>query len=487
MHLAAWFDVWNRWPRSVRLASLSVPAAIVIVSIIIAAAAHPQRVPLFSSALHAEQLSEVEERLAGWNVPFTPVSDNVLVQANRRGDLLLRLSLAGVPHAHVESSGDLLSKIGALTPQEVIDAQTRAGLADDIQLALRGIDGVADAKIIVAPAKPAYFADETARDASASVRLRLQPGTRLSSNAVDGIRAFVAASVAGLDSRRVTIVDDRGVALGDSAENGDAGDLQSSLQSALDAAVGAGATIVRVHVDYDRRALQSSVERRLPAGGGAIGGTLQHERYDSGSRHYDRSEQQLDRGSETRQFSATSGGSRIARITAAVFVDAAHATDLYQVRELAAASLGIDPRRGDSLQVGTIAFAHAAVPSKDGWWLAYGAIVPLLPTLVSALAVLVALRWSIPAIGALLRPVIERSRIARGTAAVSGIPPAKVRGALRNEPPHAAAAIISALPASTAAAVLDMYPPEERSAIVRRMQRPASPLLTDPESFIANA
>ncbi len=449
--------------------------------------AHPQRVLLFSSALHTEQLSEIEERLAGWNVPFTPVSDNVLVQANRRGDLLLRLSLAGVPHAHVESSGDLFGKVGALTPQEVIDAQARDGLAGDIELALRGIDGIADAKIIIAPAKPAYFADETARDASASVRLRLQPGAHLSSNAVDGIRSFVAASVAGLDSRRVTIVDDRGVALGNSVESGDANDLQASLQSALDAAIGAGAAIVRVQVDYDRRALQSSVERRLPSGSGAIDGTLQRERYDAGGKHYERSEQQLDRGSETRQFSATSAGARIARITAAVFVDAARGVDLYQVRALAAAALGIDPRRGDSLQVGTIAFAHASAPRKDGWWLAYGAIVPLLPTLVTAFAMLIALRWCIPAFAALLRPLIERSRIARGTAAVSGIPPAKVRGALKNEPPHAAAAIISALPASTAAAVLDMYPPEERSAIVRRMQRPLSPLLTDPESFIANA
>ncbi|HEX5274451.1 MAG TPA: flagellar M-ring protein FliF C-terminal domain-containing protein [Candidatus Rubrimentiphilum sp.] len=487
MHAAALIDAWNRLPRGARPAALSVLAIVVVISIVWAVATHSQQVPLFSSALHAEQLSEIEERLAGWNVPFTPVTDNILVQASRRSDLLLRLSLAGVPHAHVESSSDLLGKVGALTPQSVIDAQARDGLADDIQLALRGIDGIADAKIIVAPAKAAYFADETAHDASASVRLRLQPGTRLSSNAVDGIRSFVAASVAGLDSRRVTIVDDRGIALGDSAESGDANDLQSSLQSALDAAVGAGATIVRVHVDYDRRSLQSSVERRLPSGSSAIGGTLQRERYDGGGKHYERSEQQLDRGSETRQFSATSAGARISRITAAVFVDAARGADLYQVRTLAAAALGIDPHRGDSLEVGTIAFARAAVPRKDGWWLAYGAIVPLLPALVSALAVLVALRWSIPAFGALLRPILERSRIARGAAAVSGIPPAKVRGALKDEPPHAAAAIISALPASTAAAVLDMYPPEERSAIVRRMQRPLSPLLTDPESFIARA
>jgi flagellar M-ring protein FliF len=486
MHPALLLDRWRSLPRSARVVAGLAAACAIVLSIVSTMLAHPQRVALFSSSLHAEQLTEVEERLASWNVPFAPGSDNVLVESKRRSDLLLRLSLAGVPHTHVESSNDVLSKIGALTPQAVIDAQTRDGLAGDIELGLRGIDGVQDAKIIVAPAKPAYFADETSRDASASVRLRLSPGAHLSADAVDGIRSFVAASVPGLDVRHVTIVDDRGVALSEGTEAGGAAELQASLQSALDSAIGAGATIVRVHVDYERRALQSSLTRRVPASA-AIAGTTQREHYDGGGKRYDRTDQQLDRGSETHELTASAPAGGIARITAAVFVDAARGADLYQVRSLAAAALGIDKHRGDSLEVGTIAFTHAPSPRKDAWWLAYGAIVPLLPTLVIALAALIAVRWSAPAVGTLLHSFLERSRIARGAAAVSGIPPAKVRGALANEPPHAAAAIISALPASTAAAVLDMYPPEERAAIVRRMQRPASPLFSDPESLIAKA
>ena len=122
----------------------------------------------------------------------------MLIDVKRRSDLLLRLSMAGVPHAHIESSGEVLSKLGALTPQTVIDAQTRDGLAGDIELGLRGLDGVQDARVIIAPAKPGYFADEASRDASASVRLRLQPDAHLSADAIAGIRRFVAASVPGL-------------------------------------------------------------------------------------------------------------------------------------------------------------------------------------------------------------------------------------------------------------------------------------------------
>jgi len=487
MEIAALLARWNALPSRIRTIAASAFAAALLLLLLGSLLAHPQRTALFASALHAEQLSEVEERLASWNVAFTPTADNVLVESRRRNDLLLRLSMAGVPHAHVEASVDVLGKLGALTPQTVIDAQTREGLAGDIELGLRGIDGIEDARVIIAPAKQGYFADESSRDASASVRLRLTPGSKLSADAVSGIRSFVAASVPGLDERRVAIVDDRGIALGDGSGDGDEADLQRSLQSALDSAVGAGATIVRVHVEYDRRTITSTDVRRTPLSSLPIAASTQDERYDGEGKRYDRSEQQLDRGSDTHESSASAQGGRIARMSAAVFVDASRGIDLTQVRRLAAATLGIDPHRGDAIDVAAISFARAPAVNKDGWWLAYGAIVPLLPTLAVVIAALVALRWSGAPVGALVRSMSERASIARTAHAAAGIPPASVRGALANEPPHAAAAIISALPAATAAVVLDMYPEHERAAIIRRMQRPSSPLLADAEKFIANA
>ena len=91
--------------RCVRGAALAVAASL---SLAVTILAHPPRVALFAAPLHPEQLSEVEERLAGWNIPFTPTADNVVVDAGRRNDLLLRLSLAGVPHPHLSSTGEAL-------------------------------------------------------------------------------------------------------------------------------------------------------------------------------------------------------------------------------------------------------------------------------------------------------------------------------------------------------------------------------------------
>lgn len=418
---------WNATPPRLRWLCGALAAAVVVVAGS-AVVVRPSQATLFATPLHPEQLQEVEERLAAWNVAFTPLQDNVEISRSERNALLLRLSLAGVPHAHLASEGEALASVGALTPQSVIDAQATAGLEDDIAAALRDVTGVGDARVIIAPAHSGEFADERATPATASVRLRLEPGVRIGGETVAGIRSFVAAAVPGLSPARVTILDDRGLALDDGANvaASDALDLQNALQTALDAAFGAGVTIVRVHND------------RM-------------------------------------------------RTSTAVFVDTAHAGDLLAVRDLAAATVGFDAQRGDALAVQSVDFARLPSARKDIWWLLYGSIVPLLPTIACIAGALAALHLGAPALSSALRTLGERVHVAETTKSASGLAPARLRALLRSEPPHAAAAVISALPAATAAAVLELYPPHEREAIVKRMHRDAPPLIPDPMELLRDA
>jgi len=398
---------------------------------------------------------------------------------------LLRLSLAGVPHDHLFSTGEAIANIGMLTPQSVIDAQTRAGLSGDIESGLRGIDGVDDARVIVAPAKPPAFADESGDEASASVRLRLRAGSQLSHQTVAGIRAFVAASVPELRPSRVTILDDRGVALADDVRTGDdASDLQRSLQSALDGAFGEGAAIVRVRAEYDGTQYAERDVRRGPVGAQTIAAVRRSESYDAGGKHYRHLEQGEDRGSETHELESRAPPGAIKRVSTAVFVDELRALDLAKVRELAAATVGYDARRGDALAVEAVDFHRPAVARKDAWWLLYGALVPLAPALVLTIGLVVCTRLALPPLASLIRGLAERAALARVSETAAGFAPGRVRSMLESEPPHAAAAIISALPAATATAVLELYPPHEREAIVSRMQRRHSPLLEDARELL---
>ena len=473
-------------PPSVRVAALAAIVLLAGFGLVAAILAHPDRAPLFAGPLHAEQLAQVQEQLAAWNVPFSPGDQNVIVDASRRNDLLLRLSLAGIPHAHVETTGEALANVGVLTPQAVIDAQTRSGLAGDIDVALRTLEGVDDAQVIVAPAQSAEFADQNARPATASVRVQLHPGASLSRDAVSGIRRFVAASVAGLDPANVTILDDRGVALDDNDPGGDdPGALERSLQSALDAALGAGVAIVRVHAEYTHATSEVRDTRRSPIAGSAIERTAQTESYEGGGKKYAKDDEQDDRGSETRESVAHDDPGAIARISTAVFVDAARGADLAKVRELAAATVGFDAHRGDDLSVQAVAFHRALAQKHDGWFLLYGAIVPLLPALAIVAGLLGFAKFLLPHVHALVKGALEREAIVRTSRTVTGYAPARVRSALAEEPPHAAAAIISALPAATAAAVLELYPPHEREAIVQRMQRSHSSVIPSAEELLA--
>ncbi len=475
---------WNALPAAIRFAAAAGAFASIALAVATAIATHPPRAPLFASALHPDQVAEVEERLAEWNVSFTPTADNVVVDTRRRNDLLLRLSLAGVPHPHLPTTSEALANVGVLAPQAVVDAQARAGLAGEIEAGLRGIDGIDDARVIVAPAAPAEFADQTANGASASVRLRAH-GNGLSRETIAGIRAFVAASVPKLEPSRVTILDDRGVALRDTGSGGDdAAARQLALQSALDAAFGGGATIVRVRAEYSAQRTTEREVRRAPTGLRPIQRTQRSESYDGNGRHYRQVDDAQDGGSDTHELIASADAGTLARLSTAVFVDQTRGLEVVKVRDFAAAAVGYDTRRGDALVVDEVDFRQTPVPRKDVWWLLYGTIVPLAPALILVLGIFTCARVALPPLTSLVRTALERAAAERTSKAAAGFPPARVRSMLEREPPHAAAAIISALPAATATAVLQLYPPHERDAIVARMQRHHSPLLGDAEELL---
>jgi flagellar biosynthesis/type III secretory pathway M-ring protein FliF/YscJ len=470
MTLRAAFARIQALPPRARIAALGAFAALLVLGVLGGVVSRDTRVTLFATPLVPEQLAEVEQRLAAWNEPYAVLADNVRVDRGRRSDLLLRLGLAGIPHAHLPDSSEALAHVGALTPPAVLEAQTRDALADDLALALRGVAGIDDARVVIAPASGGIYADEPRRDASASVRVTLAPGARLDPRTVAGIQAFVAGGVPGLDAQRVVVLDDRGLALASGVAD-DAGDVQTALQSALDGAFGAGATIVRVHRELQGERRDVDDVRRT-ALGGTIARTSDDERYASSQKRYSRSGGSEDRGSETREERRSSGTDTTARLSVAIFVDAARGLDLGAIRGLAAASAGLRPARGDELRVEAVAFRAGApaprVPAAPGWLLAFAGFVP---QALSALAVVLVVAFAAkPLAGVALRALETASARSAAREAV-GVPPARVRGALAGEPPHVAAAIISALPTATAAAVLELYPPDERAAIVRRLAR----------------
>lgn len=487
MALVSLRSQWTDLPKTPKAVACIGLVAVALLAIIVATAARTSETALFATPLHSDQLQEVEERLASWNVPFTPTADNVEVDSRRRNELLLRLSLAGVPRAHLAGENEALSSIGALTPQSVIDEQTLAGKEGDIAAALRGVAGIDDARVMIAPAKNAEFAEDSASNPSASVWLRLSPGGNLSRETVAGIRTFVAAAVTGLEPSRVAILDAGGTPLGNEVGGQTASPLESALQSALDMAFGAGTTIVRVHEEYAQQSVERHDVTRAPAGGPSIDVTASARSYEHGSERYRERSEQTSRGTQMHELTSSRPAGALERISTAVFVDASHAGDLLAIRDLAAATVGYDSQRGDELAVQAVEFARTPPIRKSIWWLAYGSVVPSLPVALLVLGALAAIRLVLPSLGGAVSTLAEHVRVAEAVKRAPQMAPDRVHHLLASEPAHAAAVVISALPAATAAAVLELYPAHERSAIVRRMHRNAPPLLPDPTEFLRDA
>src|SRR5579864_2956888 len=114
-----------------------------------------QQAALFSVPLHPSQAIEVERALTIWNEPFSADAKHTEIFVNyaRRHDVLLRLTLAGLPHRYVPTTSDVLEESqSAFLPQAVIDDRRRAGIEGDLVASLRRISGVADASVVIAPA-----------------------------------------------------------------------------------------------------------------------------------------------------------------------------------------------------------------------------------------------------------------------------------------------------------------------------------------------
>jgi flagellar M-ring protein FliF len=443
------------------------------------------RLDLFAAPLRPEQITEVVERLADWNVAFVTSADNVRVDARRRNELLLRLSLAGVPHSHLDGTRDLLEKVNPLTPQSVLDAQQRDGLAGDLAADLRGLPGVADARVIIAPAQEGAFVGEASREASASVRVVLAPGASLSRETATGIRAFVAAGVPGLEPKRVALLDDHGAVPADGAPAAERDDeLAASLQSVLDSAFGSGATIVRVHLSYDPRSRQVDERIDKPLGAHPLRSANTDERYSSTQKRYSKASANQESGSDVEELRTDIPAGRLTRTSVAVAVDAARHLDLGKIHSLAVATLGLDAARGDRVSVEELAFATLPARKASPFVLVADALERLVPLLLCAAFAFAVIRYGArPATRAWVT-LIRALEVRRTSRAVAGFAPSQVRGALRDEPPHTVAAIISALPAATATAVLEMYPPGERAQIVSRMARAVAPVVPDYEAVL---
>ena len=238
-------------------------------------------VPLFAS-LPAEDAGAIVAQLKASKTPYRVggAGEQIMVPADQVNEIRLRVASQGLP-------------LGSGVGFEVFDKGS-FGLSDfnqriNYQRALQGelartigqARGVTRARVHLVMPQPSLFVQRE-RAPSASVFLKLAPGTRLTNEDVRGIVHLVASSVEGLVPARVTVVDTAGrmLAAGSEPDGGGGGGsvaprrveikaavedgIERRVQSLLDSALGLGQAMTRVSTQLNFDQVERTEERFDP-------------------------------------------------------------------------------------------------------------------------------------------------------------------------------------------------------------------------------
>lgn len=446
---------------------VSMIAAVLIIATAAIAAAFAARslgeVALFAAPLHPSQAREIESALTLWNESYSSdaAGAQVFVPASRRRDVLLRLTLAGLPRPYVPTTADMLAEpVSAMAPRAVLDERRRVGISGDLTQTLRRISGVADANVILTPAGDDPFALDSATAPSAGVQLVLQPNARPDARVIEGIRRLVAAAVVGLTPERVTVTDSEGALLDVTTVQDPSASresrLQASVQSALDAVLGSGASVVRVRVVTAGTDVSLQSTRITPHGLLDADSGREHGR--EAARLFDKERRVQHYAYDTDVEHRTTAADSVRRISVAVILDARRvdASTRDDVSGLVRAAAGADLGAGDTVVVAMLPFA-ARGPSVQNLAAESSSHPPSALIAIPAVAV-----CALVMAGAYWR---RRHEINPLPAALEADHASAVGATIDAESPRTAAYVLSGMPPGLRARVLSEFDSGRRSAI----------------------
>lgn len=225
----------------------------------------PSYTPLFSG-LQAADANAVVEQLRADNVPYelTAGGATILVPEEYVYDQRLKAAAAGLP---TSSNGgySLLDNMGVTSSEFQQSVTYKRALEGELASTVGAIKGVRIASVRLAIPEETVFAS-TKADPTASVFVETDHGVTLSTDQVQAIIHLTSASIDGMKSSNVAVIDSRGTVLSavgvgaTGSTDKQAGDyeerVQLAVQTMLDRVVGPGNATVVVAADMSYESAQ---------------------------------------------------------------------------------------------------------------------------------------------------------------------------------------------------------------------------------------
>lgn len=355
----------------------------------------PSYAPLYSN-LSGEDAAAVIEELDAQGVPYklTGGGGTILVPQSEVYSARIDTAAKGLPTSS-EGGYSLLDDQSLSTSESQERTNFKRAMEGELSTTIEAIDGVDTAVVHLAIPEAKVFSDEQ-EPTTASVLVDTT-GPDLDDDQVQAMVHLVASSIDGLDPKNVTITDATGRLLtADAAEGGAGaassrakqveafeGSMQEKIQAALDTWVGPGnsTATVTADLDFDKSVINSrsySNEKKNPpisqsrtsekysgttgtdGAGGVVGadGQMDPGATGNGDGTYENTSETRDNAlDEVVERRETAPGA-VDRLGIAVTLDATAAADIQPevIKDQIASAAGIDPERGDTIEVAVLPF-----------------------------------------------------------------------------------------------------------------------------------
>ena len=358
-------------------------------------ASEPSYAPLFSN-LASSDASAVIQELDSQGVPYklSNGGNTILVPQDQVYSTRITLSGDGLPTAS-EGGYSLLDNQSISTSQFQEQTDFKRAMEGELAKTIEAIDGVDAAVVHLAIPQKQVFSDQQ-DPTTASVLVQTRAGMTLAPEQVQAIVNLVSSSIDGLKPDKVTVADSTGKVL--SAPGVTSGTpasqdqqvqdfearMSSQVQTMLDRVLGAGNTAVQVTADlsFDKTTTQStryygnpialseSKSKEVLQGGspsatygGVVGpdGNMDPTATNPSS-SYKKTDGTWDNGVnntvETRE--AAPGGVNSLHVGVVIDTQALKGANPTTVQNLVASALGVDPNRGDTIDVTAMPFDRTA-------------------------------------------------------------------------------------------------------------------------------
>ena len=449
---SALLSIFNKLSIQQRLMLGGISAvAIVLLLFILFAFNEPAYTTLYSN-LPANEASEVVTYLNNQKIGYKLENGGSSISVSKVDVYEVRLALAG---KGIPSSGmigyEIFDKNTIGMSEFMQKINFKRALEGEIARTIIQQDEIENARVHIVTPEKAVFKNEQ-REATASVVVKLRSGNSLSQHSIMAITNLVASSVEGLESKSVTIIDNKGRLLSKKSEDSELAinsgkqyEVKSSIenylankaQSILDKIVGYDNSDVKINVDIDFKQIEKTLETIDPESQVAV--SEQSSKNTSSGKSLSDSNAVFSESTTTNyELSKTiehmiEGSGNVKRITLAAVINGITRevendgvtelvneprTDeqLQQLELLLRQSVGIDDTRNDVISIVSIPFENNRYEMEDG---AGGPSIDNIGNYINYLLILFAVGGAVFVLKGLLKKLKEE-KIVIGTVGGGG-------------------------------------------------------------------